>query len=134
LTVDVQLSLTDRHGILVVRSVEGAHVWLDGAPRGDVPVEVPVLEGSHDLRLERDGYEPSATSAVAVAGERKELSITLVKEPSILAKWWFWTGVGVFVAGGVTTAVLLTSERKADAGTIHPGVVSGPLRVGAFRF
>jgi hypothetical protein len=134
LTLDVQLRLTDRHGIIVVRSIEGAHVWMDGAPRGDVPVEISTTEGSHDVRIERDGYEPSATSAVAVAGEKKDVSITLVKKPPITSAWWFWTGIGVVVAGGVTTAILLTTERHADPGTIHPGVVSGPLRVGGFHF
>jgi hypothetical protein len=133
-TVDAQLALTDRHGLLVVRSVEGAHVWLDGAPHGGVPAEIVILEGTHDLRVERDGYEPSATSAVAVAGERQELSVTLVKKPPITSAWWFWTGIGVVVAGGVTTVVLLTTERHADPGTIHPGVVSGPLHAAGFQF
>jgi hypothetical protein len=49
-------------------------------------------------------------------------SATLVSQPQpveaespIYKKWWFWTGVGVLVAGGVITAVVLSS-----GGTTRP--------------
>jgi hypothetical protein len=30
------------------------------------------------------------------------------QETPLTHKWWFWTGIGAVVAGGVVTAVLLT--------------------------
>jgi tetratricopeptide (TPR) repeat protein len=39
-------------------------------------------------------------------------------EPSstpIYRTWWFWTGAGVVVAGGVVTAILLASGKKTGA-------------------
>jgi hypothetical protein len=36
-----------------------------------------------------------------------------------LSRWWFWTAVGVVVAGGVTAAVLVTAkpaERPYEMG------------------
>jgi hypothetical protein len=34
---------------------------------------------------------------------------------SVLSRWWFWTAVGVVVAGGVATAVLVTSSSPAKS-------------------
>jgi len=33
---------------------------------------------------------------------------------SVFSKWWFWTAVGVVVAGGVVTAVVLTSKSERE--------------------
>jgi hypothetical protein len=129
LTVDATLRLKDRRGFLLVKSVPGARVAFDGEAKGDAPVEVAALEGVHELRVEADGYDPKVSSVVIVTGAHKELSVDLAKKPSILAKWWFWTAIGVVVAGGVTTYVVVTSEKKAEPGSISPGVVSGPLKV-----
>jgi hypothetical protein len=46
--------------------------------------------------------------------------------PSVLSRWWFWTAVGVVVAGGVTAAVLMTAkpsprpyEAGGEGGVLH---------------
>lgn len=125
LTVQVTLVPRDLRAVLVVRSeVVGAHVAVDGVAHGDVPLELFTIAGTHAIRLERSGYESAETSAVLGAGERKELNLSLVKKPSIFARWWFWTAVGVAVAGGVTTYVLLSTEKSPDRGSINPGVIS----------
>ncbi|MCB9558072.1 MAG: hypothetical protein H6707_18300 [Deltaproteobacteria bacterium] len=43
----------------------------------------------------------------------------------IYKRWWFWTAIGVVVAGGATaTALALGAERKsAPSGSLDPGVV-----------
>lgn len=44
---------------------------------------------------------------------------------SVLKQWWFWTAVGVVVAGGVTTAIILTSKSGTEpplAGSTGPAV------------
>jgi tetratricopeptide (TPR) repeat protein len=38
-------------------------------------------------------------------------------ESSIFSRWWFWTAVGVVVAGGVTAGLLLT---RSSSSTIKP--------------
>ena len=41
------------------------------------------------------------------------------RDSSVLSRWWFWTAVGVVVAGGVTAAVLVTAkpaERPYEMG------------------
>ena len=134
LKVDAPLRAKDRRGVVIVRAVNGARVTFDGQVKGDVPVEVAALEGTHEIRVEADGYDPKTTAVITVAGQRKELDVELVKRPSILAKWWFWTAIGVVVAGGVATYFVVTTERKAEPGSINPGVVSGPLKIGALLF
>jgi hypothetical protein len=44
----------------------------------------------------------------------------------ITSKWWFWTGIGVGVMGGIAlTAVLLSTEKTAPSGDL--GQASAPL-------
>lgn len=38
-------------------------------------------------------------------------------EPSIFSRWWFWTAVGVVVAGGITAGLLLT---RSSTTTVKP--------------
>ena len=35
--------------------------------------------------------------------------------PPVYKRWWFWTGVGVVVAGGVMTAIVLSSKSAAKS-------------------
>jgi hypothetical protein len=39
-------------------------------------------------------------------------------------RWWFWTGIGAVVVGGVVTAVLLGSKSAPRYSTCDPGVVA----------
>jgi hypothetical protein len=127
LSVSAALKPRDTSAVLVVHSaVAGAHVSVDGALRGDVPLELVTAAGLHSIRLERSGYEPSETSAVLDPGGRKEVDVPLVKGTPIVARWWFWTVVGAAVAGGVATYFVLTTERSPDRGSISPGVLSTP--------
>jgi hypothetical protein len=138
LTVEVFLTQRDRTGILTVHStVAGARVTVDGTPRGDAPIELVTPAGMHQVRVESAGYEAAQTSVVVDVGHRKDLDVPLAKTSPITAKWWFWTGIGAVVAGGVVTVVVLTTERSPDRGTISPGVVSGAFTkegAGGVRF
>jgi hypothetical protein len=127
-TIDADLAPKDASGVLIVKAnVEGATVWLDGRPVGQVPVEVSAEQGDHVLRAERTGFDPATTHAVLAAGERKEVTLSLISPPPITAKWWFWTGIGVVVVGAAVTVVALTTERGPDTGTVSPGRASAPL-------
>ncbi len=135
-SLDVQLASMATTGILVVNSpVPNTAVSIDGVAFGMVPVEASLAAGSHALGLHHDGYHDVSTSAVLAAGERRNVDIPLEAEGGVLGKWWFWTAVGVVVAGGVVTVIALTTEKSADPGTVPPGVVSGGLTRGTgFRF
>jgi hypothetical protein len=129
LTVTATLVTISDRGVLVVRSstVPGA-VTVDGRSVGDAPVEVQLPAGTHQLSMHRDGYTDATTSTVIAVGERKEVSMRLETTPSIFARWWFWTGVGVVVTGGVVLTVALLTEKSADKGDgFEPQQTSAPL-------
>ena len=130
-SVVVQLVSKTTSGILVVQSpVVGTRVLVDASTAGVVPLELTVPAGTHAITLSKDGYHDAKTSAVVAAGERKVVSVPLERETPIYARWWFWTGVGVVVAGGVATVIALNTEKDPTPGTISPGIVPA----GAFRF
>ncbi|HSN96972.1 MAG TPA: PEGA domain-containing protein, partial [Candidatus Nanopelagicales bacterium] len=127
-SVTATLTLRSSIGVLVVRSpVAGATVVLDGRPIGVVPAEASVRAGTHTIRLARDGYEDASTTAILRAGERKEVSIPLERTRPLVARWWFWTGIGVAVVGGAVLTGALLTERSPSRGDIPPGQVSAPL-------
>ncbi|MEZ4220130.1 MAG: PEGA domain-containing protein [Polyangiaceae bacterium] len=126
--VDVKLLAKHTSGVLEVSSpVAGAKVFVDGKPVGVAPAQVMVPVGEHEVVLRRDGYDEARTRAVVRAGETARLNVALDEPPGITSRWWFWTGVGVVVAGGAALTVALLTERSADEGDIAPGQVSGPL-------
>lgn len=123
-SIDVKLERADTRGTVYLRSPQpGVRVSVQGAPRGSLPYELSVEQGTYAIRLQKDGFEPLDTSIVVVAGERRERTLSLAKHPAIYTRWWFWTGIGVVAAGAAVTAVLLTTERSPDSGSIAPGQV-----------
>ena len=135
-SLDVRLASMATTGVMVVKSnVPNAEVSIDGHAFGMAPLEASLGPGAHALELHRDGYRTARTSAMLAAGERRDVSVSLEAEGSILGKWWLWTAVGVVVAGGVVTVIALTTEKSASPGTVAPGVVMGGLTRGAgFHF
>jgi hypothetical protein len=126
--IEISLVARDRAGVLTVRSsVGGAHVFVDGAAMGVPPAEAPLEAGAHAVRVHADGYDDAQTSVVLGVGEHKEVTVDPSKAPGVLSKWWFWTGVGVVVAGAVVTTIALTTEKSPGTGDFQPGRVSGPL-------
>jgi hypothetical protein len=128
LTVPLELApLSDRALLVVSSPVKGARVAVDGVAAGTAPTESVIHAGRHVIRVDRDGYEPATSIAVLVAGERKELRVPLAETPPVTARWWFWTGIGAAVAGGVVLGVALLTERSPDQGNIPPGKLATPL-------
>jgi hypothetical protein len=126
--IEAKLVSKVRSGVLVVESpVTGAEVVVDDTMVGKVPVEVPLDAGSHAVVVRHEGYDPTNTSAMVTAGERRTLTVSLEAQKTILQRWWFWTGVGVVVVGGVVLTYALLTERAADRGTIAPYQVSSGL-------
>jgi hypothetical protein len=57
------------------------------------------------------------TNLVSLPAPAEQTSI----DQPIYKKWWFWTGVGVVVAGGIVTAILLTrpSNNPCSGTSLH---------------
>lgn len=125
---DLHLASTATEGILRIRSsIAGAVVTVDGKTAGTVPTEVVLTRGAHDVEVARDGFHSSRTSVDVRAGETRTLDVDLTAKTAITKTWWFWTGVGVLVAGGIAAAVIVTTEREASTGTLAPGRISAGL-------
>lgn len=123
--LDFALVPKDKRGTLVVRSVAGASVTIDGAPAGDVPSEVRLAPGPHEITLEHPDYYTATSKVVLAVGERKVVDVPLEVEPAAYETWWFWTILGGVAAGGaaVGIGVALTTERGNDEGSIPPGSI-----------
>ena len=124
--------------VSVVCKVKGAAVTVDGEPAGSTPLShrLYVLPGRHELAVIGAGQKPFSKTLELVAGQHEVLKAKLqplaaVKEPGTGAldltprpppktgprpfykKWWFWTAVGVAVAGA-TTAVVASQTGGSD--------------------
>lgn len=128
LAIDAQLVSKESTGILAIHaSVDGARISVDGTPAGQSPVELAAPAGEHMIRAESDGLEPATTTVMLATGERREVNLTFVRSPPIVARWWFWTGIAVVAVGATATVIALTTEKSAPSGTLAPGRVSAPL-------
>ncbi len=114
-TVRAHLAEIDRRlARLVLRSVlpPGATVRLDEGPlTPDDGDALRVDPGAHSLLARADGHREHRESLTLSEGERRELALRLDPLPRstpITRQWWFWTGVGVVVAGAVTAVVIAT--------------------------
>lgn len=76
-------TLTERLGataIVLTVSEEGAHVFVDGHEVGTTPLPGPltVAPGSHELRVEKDGFQAFRLRVSVDAGRQVEADATLV--------------------------------------------------------
>jgi len=91
--------------------------------RAQVESRVAALRVARDRRLEE---EKRSTRMAASSGAPQE---PRADRPGVHTRWWFWTGIVLVVAGGVTAAVLLTrSDQPADLPDPNTGVVVPTLR------
>lgn len=126
-TVRLELNLVPRAGstVLLVRSpVVGARIAIDRRDVGSAPAEQVVPPGAHRIDVAHPDYEPATVSTVLAPGEKKTVNVALEGKKPITAQWWFWTGIGVVVAGTVTAIIVHNIERPADSGDIPPGQIS----------
>ncbi|MBX3198488.1 MAG: PEGA domain-containing protein [Labilithrix sp.] len=124
--VDAQLSPKKRDALIVVRTRPSADISVDGKPIGRAPLEMRVPPGQHTLVAEAAGRETERIRMTLALGDRREVDLELREPAGVLSRWWFWTSVGVVVAGGAVAAYALTQERAPDRGTFGAGVLPGP--------
>lgn len=131
-----------------------ATVTVDGAPAvlNDERV-INVNPGDHRVRAEAEGFAPHEETVrvpeaglrsvrlVLVANAAVVVAAPAVRPPpsepppsrSIVTRWWFWTGIGVVVAGAaVGVGVALSGTNDPPASTT--GVVLQGVRVGGLSW
>lgn len=126
MVIDAKLTPKNRDAIVMVRTTPSADVLLDGRPLGRAPIQVRAVPGSHELVARADGYYEEKVPMTLALGDHRELDLEMRPTSGIASKWWFWTGIGVVVLGGVATAFALTTEKPHSNGTFSPGSVAGP--------
>ena len=124
--VDANLTPKKRDALVVVRTTPSVDVLFDGKALGRAPLQVRATPGSHELVARGDGYYEQRVPMTLALGDRRDVELEMRSTPGIASKWWFWTGIGVVIAGGVATAIVLTTEKPHSTGSFSPGSVSGP--------
>jgi hypothetical protein len=81
-----------------------------GWPRGAHAPDEP------QATLQRDDLVSPEAAADTLASSSRGADPRLADQPpadhpGLLSRWWFWTAVGVAVAGGVTAAVVLSAHK-----------------------
>lgn len=95
--------------IRVTASQPGALVKVGDRDVGPAPVDVLRPAGAYRVVVEKKGFLPYTAQVAVKPGEETKLRATLlVDEPSVLSRWWFWTGAAAVVAGGVVLTYALT--------------------------
>jgi tetratricopeptide (TPR) repeat protein len=110
--------------IVVQCSVRGARILVRGEWQGTTPLPADIMAPPGDALVEvvADGYRPYVQQLALQAGKEARVDAVLVpelvtqptpppKRPApasapITSKWWFWTGIGVIVAGETAAFVL----------------------------
>ncbi len=124
--VEATLTAKKRDALVVVRTTPSVDVLFDGKALGRSPLQVRATPGSHELVARGDGYYEQRIPMTLALGDRRDVELEMKSTPGIASKWWFWTGIGVVIAGGVATAIVLTTEKPHSNGSFTPGSISGP--------
>jgi hypothetical protein len=95
-------------------------VFIDSEKAGRLPL--PPIEqlkpGRHNVRLVKDGFFDWQSDLYVSPVETTVAWAPLKERPEKwFQKWWVWTIAGAVVAGGTTTAVILT-QRPSAKGTV----------------
>lgn len=126
LVIEANLTPKKRDALVVVRTTPSVDVLFDGKALGRAPLQVRATPGEHELVARADGYYEQRVPMTLALGDRRDVDLEMKSTPGIASKWWFWTGIGVLIAGGVATALVLTTEKPHSSGSFAPGAVSGP--------
>jgi len=120
---EVEADLVPTGGIVKITcNVQRAEVVLNGKLLGRTPFDGDVSPGTQTLQIVSAGYLGEKHTVDVRAGEELRLAVELKPVPpptvqedrSIFGRWWFWTGVGAAVLGGVTVGVLSGQTTKVE--------------------
>ena len=129
LTIEAQLHPRSTSSQLGIASDPvGASIAIDGHEIGTASprVEIALPAGAHEVVAREDGYDDAKLALLLSPGATRDVTVPLSKSRSVLTRWWFWSAVGVAVAGGVVLTYALTTEKSGGHGSLSPGQVGGP--------
>ncbi len=94
---------------------KGATVILDGRAIGTTPVSTEVAAGTHTIRVERKGYEPSERTVEAIEGDATAEVFELQRKRLMPVQTEIlvgWVALGVGLAAVVTGAALVAIDEN----------------------
>ncbi len=94
-------------------SVDDAVISVDGVERGRGTFSGELPPGAHTLEVRASSHQTERRALDLAPGRQERVVVTLSSNPSVLSRWWFWTGAAVVVAGLVVGGVLLFSGTEA---------------------
>jgi len=112
--------------VVIATQPEGADLFIDGELRGQTPLDSALrLEaGEHQLELRLDGYRTRVENLEVRSQTvlRRQIELEALPPPPIYRRWWFWTAIGVVIAGATVAAVVPFTVRPDEA-------TFGPIQV-----
>lgn len=104
--------------LVLTTDPNGAVVYIDGEVVGKTPIERPILEGSHQIRVSLDGYVAEERELKLVNGVREELNVELKRTPgSSKSRALGAVGLGgglALLAAGIGLTILDDAEYKPN--------------------
>lgn len=85
------------------------------APIATIPAVTP-SDAAHSLRAEPVSTTPLVPQAAPQTGTPRDED-----DGSVLTRWWFWTAIAAVAAGGVASAVLLSTPAPRSAPDLSEG-------------
>ena len=114
--------------VLIDSKVAGTAVSVDGKLVGNVPTEVVILPGTHQVVATREGHTDTTRQIIVEAGQHRNVTVDpIAKQRAVYEKWWFWGGMGVVAAATAATIVLVSQDAEKSNGDFSPSIVSAPL-------
>jgi hypothetical protein len=118
----------------VSKRIDDLQAALDHRAKPAVAVPVPVPNPAPDATISAATTVGSTIpTSAAPAPTPEPLGIAQsgptpepAASPPVYKRWWFWTSVGVVVAGGVVTAIVLSSKSAAQSPACEKGVACAP--------
>ncbi len=115
------------HGFIEIKAnLEDAKIFINKEFAATGEVKVKRKLGKYTVEVKHDGYQPQLFTVEVTAGRTTTRVVTMkglaggsgpkqgaaaaVDETEFYETWWFWTVIGVVVAGGVTGIIVATMD------------------------
>lgn len=123
--VSLALKVIPKEGHLIVAAPTGASIFVDGKRVAVTRHEAALPPGTHRVRVEAEGYQPSDKEVAITAGAVRSLDVALSPIDAGVPTW-AWIGGGTLVTGGIVVAAIFLfqpADPVQPAGNFDPGNV-----------
>lgn len=115
ITVSLDVRARPSRATIVVETGDtAALVRIDDAPVAAGRGASEVTPGPHEIEVRYPDAAPQRRTVQSTPGSRVVATFNPPEGTSIVRRWWFWTVIGVAVAGGATAAGLLLSPQTEE--------------------